>query len=255
MWPSGPMPSITMSNSPAPCGVQLVGVRRRGRSGSSPRRRGRHLVHPGRVAPTASRNAARAWPALRSGEPRADEPLVAPPDLDPGPVDVGLGRESRDLAVQQVGDATAGERDLRVVTRLLGVARRDSSSPATDAARAAASACTSIRGCSSSASPPSWPSGARWRRTTSSSSSRRSSSASSSARSRRFRATGRSGWPGELYVASLPSGRVMLIGPLARVEDDLGDPGPSRASPGDRHLEPVLEPGRSRSALGLTRSA
>ena len=51
------------------------------------------------------------------GDVGRDEPLVAPPDDHPRPVDAGAGGEPGQLAVDRVGDGAAGERDLRARRR------------------------------------------------------------------------------------------------------------------------------------------
>ena len=83
---------------------------------------------------------------------------------------------------------------------------------------------------------------------------RRSSSEISSVKLRRFRATSRSGWPGTVYEASKPSGRVIAISPAAVPIRTAVSPGPSLVL----RLTPTFSWERSqaasKSADGLFRS-
>ena len=90
---------------------------------------------------------------------------------------------------------------------------------------------------------------------TSSGSSRRSSSLNSSDVVRRFNATGRSGCPGTLNVATAPSGRVNAIGPDGVNSRTAVIPGPRefRCSTGTFNRD--CNHADIRSALGFPRAA
>ena len=146
MWPSGPMPSIRTSNSPAPCSPQRLGVRRRagvdvGRVGGR-----RHRVHVGRVGADGVEERRLGLSRVAVGGVGRDEALVAPPDDDLRPVDLGGGREPGDLAVDR--PRRWCRRSARSAGRRRPPGRRRagcSSSPATAVASAAESSWTSMR--------------------------------------------------------------------------------------------------------------
>ena len=139
-WPSGPTPSITTSNAPAPCSRSAVGVRRRGR-----RRRRRPSAVDGiswtlaGSTPTGRGTPRAPGAALRSSESAAHEALVAPPEDHPRPVDLGrrapAGRARGGSSSAMVPPVSA---DLRHLAARPGrPSSRASSSPATAVARSA----------------------------------------------------------------------------------------------------------------------
>ena len=159
--------------------------------------------------PTESRKASRAWRALRSSAVGRHEPLVAPPDDHARPVDAGdAGDERGDPAVQGLGDGAAGQRDLGYAARGLG-----GGEPLEQPARhGVGQRVARRRGPRSPGSAlttrPASPAPARSRRRRRP---RRGAAAprrAARAASLRLSATGRSGLPGEVKVASLPSAAV-----------------------------------------------
>ena len=109
MWPSGPTPSISRSKPAATDRPDRVGVRRGGTVDVVGVRRRGDLVDPCRVDRERVEHRRAGLPGVPVVGVRGDEALVAPEEVDPAPVDVAVGTEPGDLAVDLVGDGAAGE--------------------------------------------------------------------------------------------------------------------------------------------------
>ena len=207
MWPSGPMPSITTSNSPPP-----MRPHRRRRTPSRRRRRRRRPRSRASRAPLAGSTGDRVE-ERRAGLPGVavvgvggHEALVAPPEDDPRPVDVASRRRA---GRSRGGSSSAMVPPVRAICGTspdgLGVGE-----PAQQLAgdggrqRRRAYAWTSTRGTGSALmAPAASAAGGRWRRRRRP---RRGAAAprrAARAARRRLRATGRSGRSGEENVASV----------------------------------------------------
>ena len=100
-----------------------------------------HLVHPGGVDPTRVEEAARAWPALRSGESGATK-RSSPHQMTTRDQSTSERRgEPGQLAVDGVGDGAAGQPDLRHLAGRLRVDQPAAARPATAVASASADSC------------------------------------------------------------------------------------------------------------------
>ena len=78
--PSGPMPSITTSNSPVPCSRSSAEYAAAPSSTSAASAGGRHLVHVGRVDADRVQERRPGLAGVAVGVVGGDEALVAPPD-------------------------------------------------------------------------------------------------------------------------------------------------------------------------------
>ena len=116
-WPSGPTPSISRSKLPDPPTLDrtVSAYAAAAASTEADVAGGRDLVHPGRVDADGVQERRAGLRGVALVGVWRHEPLVAPEELDPRPVDVAARREPGDLAVDPVGDGAAGQRDLRHV--------------------------------------------------------------------------------------------------------------------------------------------